>query len=69
MNDSCFWKVKVSVKTEDDNGKIKKRSEEYLVTAISPSDAEVKMHDEFKDYPQDWEITNVSQTKIISVIK
>lgn len=68
MQDVCYWKVKVAIFSEDAKGNVKKKTEEYLVHAVSPTDAEVKIHEEFKTYGDDWEITSVTQTKIVSII-
>jgi len=43
-----YYKAKVKVITQDDKGRQKKATEEYLVHAVSVTDAETKVHEEFK---------------------
>jgi len=64
-----YYKAKVKVITQDDKGRQKKNVEEYLVHAVSVTDAETKVHDEFKgDYAISFEVTSVLETRIIKVI-
>ena len=39
----AYYIVKVKVHHEDDKGKVKKVTEQYLVDAVSVTDAEVKV--------------------------
>ena len=50
-----YYKAKVKVITQDDKGRQKKNVEEYLVHAVSVTDAET-------------EVTSVLETRIIKVI-
>ena len=43
----AYYIVKVKVHHEDDKGKVKKVTEQYLVDAVSVTDAEVKVTKEF----------------------
>jgi len=63
-----FFKVNVKV-IVDNNGKQKKTREEYMVEAVSVTDAETKVHEDFKDSGLDFEVASVVETKIIKVIK
>lgn len=69
MTDSNYWKVKVKIAEETARGRVKHRTEEYLIQAVNPTDAEVQIHEEFKGYPQDWFVSSVTQTRIVKVIE
>ena len=62
-----YWKVALKVDTEDDKGRVKSRKEEYLVKAVSPTEAEAKVHKNFS--VTDFEVTGIVQTKILEVIE
>jgi hypothetical protein len=42
--------------------------EQYCVHAVSVTDAEAKVHEEFKNDGLEFEVTHVNETKIIKVI-
>ena len=63
-----YYVAKVKVVISNDNGKQKKNVEQYLVNAVSVTDAESKIHEEFKNDSLDFEVTSVVETKIIKVI-
>ena len=54
--------------TTDDKGRQKKMVEQYCVHAVSVTDAEAKVHEEFKNDGLEFEVTHVNETKIIKVI-
>jgi hypothetical protein len=58
-------KVKVQV---NEGKKTKWNTETFLVDAVSVTDAEVKLHQEYEGFPDEWEIRSVSQSPIIKVI-
>jgi hypothetical protein len=58
-------KVKVQV---NDGKKVKWNTETFLVDATSVTDAEVKLHEEYESFPDEWEIKSVSQSPIIKVL-
>ena len=64
-----YYKVKVKIEYEDDKGKVKKMTEEYLIHATCVTDAEAKIHKELEAEKMDWETTSVSITKILKVIE
>jgi len=68
MTENKYWAVKITSLREQDNGKVKKVREEYLIHAISPTDAEVKMTEEMQGDPFDWSISSVRETKILKVL-
>ena len=62
-----YYTARVQMEFETDKGHVKKKSETYLVKAESVTDAESIVHEKFKDYPQDFEVKSVSQSRIIDV--
>ena len=63
-----YYIAKVKVVVSDNNGKQKKNVEQYLVNAVSVTDAESKIHADFQNSIIDFEVSSVSETKIIKVI-
>ena len=63
-----YYIVKVKIRHEDENGKMKKTIESYLVDAESVTDAEVKVVKDFEGISMEYEVSAVSETKIIKVI-
>tara|TARA_R100001443_G_scaffold109628_1_gene121033 strand:+ start:212 stop:409 length:198 start_codon:yes stop_codon:yes gene_type:complete len=63
-----YYIAKVKVVVSDNNGKQKKNVEQYLVNAVSVTDAESKIHKDFENTVIDFEVSSVSETKIIKVI-
>jgi len=63
-----FWLAKVKVTTITDRGTQKKFNEQYIVSGVSATDVEVKITEEYKGFPQDWEIVNIKQMNILKVI-
>lgn len=64
-----YYNVKVKLEFETDKGQIKKKTEAYLVKAESVTDAEVIINEEFKSYPQEFEVKSVTQSNIIDVLQ
>ena len=62
-----YYKCSVKIEEVDDKGKPKKRSEEYIVWAITPTDVEAKINVELSGY--DFEIKSITTTKIVDIIK
>lgn len=63
-----YYTAKVVLKVEQDSGAIKKVTELYLVDAVSVTDAEVKVNKEFEGERSEFEVTSISETKIVKVI-
>ena len=63
-----YYITKVKIRHEDENGKMKKTIESYLVDAVSVTDAEVKVVKDFEGISMEYEVSAVSETKIIKVI-
>ena len=67
MSENNYFNCVVRIPGEDAKGRIKYRKEPYLVFAISPTDVEAKMRKELEG--QDFEIVNVTLTRIVDVVK
>lgn len=65
----AFYIAKVKVHHEDDKGRVKKVTEQYLVNAVSVTDAEAKVVADFEGSNLEYEVTAVMETKIVSVIQ
>jgi hypothetical protein len=65
----AYYIVKVKVHHEDDKGKVKKVTEQYLVDAVSVTDAEVKVTKEFFGLSIEFEVSAVIETKLVKVIQ
>lgn len=63
-----YYKAIVTIVTVDQKGREKKQNEEYLVNAVSVTDAEVKVHKLFENTSVDFNVKSVSQTKILEVL-
>ena len=65
----AYYIAKVKVHHEDDKGRVKKVTEQYLVDAVSVTDAEVKVVEEFDGSNLEFEVTAVIETKLVKVIQ
>ena len=62
-----YWLVTVQLQFENDKGRIQKVREQYLVDAISATDAEAKIYKEFEG-ESNFTVVGVNRSKIIKVI-
>lgn len=64
-----YYSVAVSIEVEDAKGKIKKQKEQYLVDALSVTEAEAKLVKKFtKDAVKlEYEVVSVKETKVVEV--
>jgi hypothetical protein len=67
LSENAFYKCVTKIEYEGAKGKMKSRRDEYIVQGISPTDVEAKVTKELEGY--DFEIAQISQTKIVSIIK
>lgn len=67
MSEKAYYKCTVKVEYEDNKGRVKFRKEEYLVNAVNPTDVEAQINTEMEG-AGDFEITNISLTKILAVL-
>lgn len=63
-----YYKAKVKEKIEDEKGKIKKQTAEYLVDAESVTEVEAHVAKEYFGMTFDWELVSVSETKVVKVL-
>ena len=65
-----FYSVQVAIEVEDAKGKIKKQKENYLVDAMSVTEAEARVVKLFTDAAinVDYEVTGAKESKIIEVV-
>lgn len=65
-----YYAVTVAIEVEDAKGKIKKQKENYLVDAMSVTEAEAKLVRKFvaDAVKLEYEVVKVIETKIIEVI-
>ena len=63
-----YHSVSVKVKFEDDKGKIKTKTEKYLVDAMSVTEAEARVTTYMKGTQVEFEISSASQSRIVDVI-
>ncbi len=62
-----YFKCAIKIEFETEKGKIKYRREDYIVSAVSPTDVETKITEHLKGY--DFEIISIVVTKIIDIVK
>ena len=63
-----YYEVTVTVVQAGPKGGQKKSKEKSLVKAVSPTDVDTKMHEKYKGFPLEWNITNLRVSDIIEVI-
>lgn len=63
-----YWQVDVKLTFENEQGKVQKTTEKYLVDALSPTDAETKVYKDFEG-ESNFSIEKVVKTKIIKIIE
>jgi uncharacterized protein RhaS with RHS repeats len=66
-----YFQVNVSITDFNDKGKQTKVTEQYLVDAVSVTDAEVKVTKMYEDEggSVDFQVKSVKETKILQVIE
>lgn len=64
-----FQEVKVEFEVDNGNGKIKKKSETYLVDALSVTEAEARVIEHFKSSVTPFEVKSVRVSKVVDIIK
>ena len=65
----AYYIAKVKVHHQDDKGRVEKVTEQYLVDAVSVTDAEVKVVEEFDGSNLEFEVSAVIETKLVKVIQ
>lgn len=64
-----FFVVKVEFETESENGKPKKIKEQYLVDAMTCTEAEARMVEYLDGTLLDYKIVSVTQSQIVAVVE
>lgn len=67
LSENAFYKCVAKIQYEGNKGKMKTRRDEYIVEGISPTDVEAKITKELEGY--DFEIAQITLTKIISIVR
>lgn len=68
--DFYYFKCITTMLISDENsGKIKKKNEEFIVRAVSPTDVEAQMVQFMDGTVYDWSIQSVTKTKVESIIQ
>lgn len=62
-----YYKCGVKIEYVDEKGRPKKRREDYIVLAVSPTDVETKIHEELS--MEDFEISSINLLKVVSIIE
>jgi len=63
-----YWTVTVQLEHENDRGRIQKVREQYLVNAISATEAEAKIYVEFEG-ESNFSVVGAVQSKILKVLE
>lgn len=63
-----YWQVDVKLTFENEQGRVQKTTEKYLVNAFSPTDAESKVYKDFEG-ESNFSVEKVVKTKIIKIIE
>ena len=63
-----YWNVTVQLKSENENGKVQKIRELYLVDAESSVEATKKIYEDFKEETLEFEVVATSKSKVIKVV-
>ena len=65
-----YYLGKIQFETIDDNnGRVKKTKEQYLVEAQTIADAEAKLNEMFKDTMAEFTVISVSESPIMGIVK
>lgn len=65
-----YYAVKIEVITKTDSGKEKKHSEEYLVDALTCTEAEARVVKHFEGIANfDYSVKAVRETKFVEILK
>ena len=71
MQETYFFKVIVRASYTDEKGREKFKNHPYIVEAVNPTDAEVKINQELKDFTafEGFTVTSIKQEKIVDIIR
>jgi hypothetical protein len=63
-----YYNARVEVVYETDKGAQKKKSENYLVNALSVTEAEAIVNQHFKQWQFDFTVKSVTETRFLDVL-
>ena len=63
-----LYTVTVKIETVDDNGKTKKRNENYLVNAVDLIEAIKLVKEDFQGFHEEWKVTKAVPSTIVAVL-
>jgi hypothetical protein len=69
MEEKFYYLATVIIKSTDDNGKVKKITEKYLVHAVNYTDAESKIYKYFEGNTFEFSIKSIVDSKIVDIIE
>jgi hypothetical protein len=64
-----YYEVKVQFEFDNGKGKTQKKTEAYLVDAMSVTEAEARIVEHFKSSVVEYEVKSASVSKIVEVIE
>ena len=64
-----YYTAKVKLEHDAANGKTKTTTEEYLVDAMSVTEAEAKVTEDFKGVNIDYEVVECRKSKIVKILE
>jgi len=63
-----YYTTRIQLSFEDDNGKTKRKTETYLVKAMSPTEVEIVISQKFENLAEiTYEIKSIAQSRILDV--
>ena len=67
MEENNYYRCTIRTQGEDAKGRVKYRKENYIVSAVSPTDVEVKMrrHLEMSDY----DVVGINVLNIVEIVR
>jgi hypothetical protein len=66
--DMAFYLAKVQFEITNEQGKVKKHNRNYVVSAVSVTDAEVLVNKYLKDSTEPFEVKTIAESKIVDCI-
>lgn len=64
----AFYLGKVQFEVTNENGRVKKQTRQYIVNAVSVTDAEVQINKYLKNSTEPFEVKTISESKILDYI-
>jgi len=64
----AFYLGKVQFEVTNENGRVKKQTRQYIVNAVSVTDAEVQINKYLKNSTEPFEVKTISESRILDYI-